>query len=868
MIDQPVRVTGRHALALISSALCAGCVVLLLAGLTRATLVDGGLREIPINLSRAAPLLLRTVGVASLIGVVATTLAFPVAWRLRSMHPAAGALLLTPLLLPNYIIYSAWGILRAPGSALGDMLADSAPGVVQNVVFLQAIGGLSLWAWPISAIIVGAGARSIDTESLEALRLSGARSLRRIPAQIRMLRPSLLLSVIIVALLMLSSAVPLHVAQIETYAIEVWRTLDETGGSPGALVSALPLVVIALLAGWLVGSRLLLAADQPPENRALSETERSAFGAIYAIALWSASVIIPLALFLTSLREPESLLRFWRDTGDALVNSAMTALLVALASAAIAISFSALLSGAGASLTQSVCRITLRLWIVLALVPGVLIGAALQRAALFDGLAWVSATRFGVVISHLIRFGAVAAIAGWWLATIEPRALVDARRVSGGDGLRAWLATSGVVQSGAIGGVFVGCFALSLHEIEAAVTLSPPGADNLSRRVLNQLHYLRMEELNAAGANMLLIGLALGMIALLATSRTWSAVRRMAPPASALALSLVLIGCDAGRSRPGEALRVDAEIGEVGRSPGQFIYPRAIDAHDSWLWIIDKSGRVQRLTEDGEPDLEWILPVTDNGFPVGVTCAGDGLIYIADTHQHRVLALRPPTENGGACELVFQFGGYGDGDGQFYYTTDVAVQMEDGGQSVRRYYVSEYGGNDRISVFDANREFLFAFGSPGSGESAEDIQFRRPQSLEFDDERQELIVTDAVNHRVGRFTPDGALIRWIGKPGASPGAGDGEFNHPYGLELIGDARALVAEFGNNRVQMIDVETGAGLGTYGRAGRGPGELAYPWGVTAMGGVAYVLDSGNNRTLAFRPAPIERGAQQSLTRNDPG
>src|SRR5690242_10273665 len=135
----------------------------------------------------------------------------------------------------------------------------------------------------------------------------------------------------------------------------------------------------------------------------------------------------------------------------------------------------------------------------------------------------------------------------------------------------------------------------------------------------------------------------------------------------------------------------------------------------------------------------------------------DGLLYVADTHYFRVMAYRPPASLDGKPDLVAQWGSYGNEPGQFIYPTDVAFTTAGNG-SVERIYVSEYGGNDRVSVFDKDHKFLFAFGHFGYGDG-EGIEFNRPQSIGMMGDR--LAVTDACNHRVGVFTLDGKLVRWI-----------------------------------------------------------------------------------------------------------
>lgn len=320
---------------------------------------------------------------------------------------------------------------------------------------------------------------------------------------------------------------------------------------------------------------------------------------------------------------------------------------------------------------------------------------------------------------------------------------------------------------------------------------------------------------------------------------------------------------------------VAAEItfGGLGDTPGKFGYPRAIDvsADGRSLWVIDKTARVQRIDpETGRCTAIWRMPDSDLGKPVGFCIAPgrdaagrwcDELLYIADTHYARVMVYKPPgdkergsegrdTRVTGEPELVAKFGEYGQGDGQFIYPTDVAVLLGPEGKSVERIYVGEYGGHDRISVFDGSYRFKFSFGEWGDGRDGAKVQFARPQSLliETIGGKQELIVTDSANHRLGRFTLDGQLIGWIGSPDAA-GDGPGQFRYPFGLATLGDGTVMVSEFGGNRVQRIEVQSGASGGSWGRAGRGEGELAAAWAVAVAGSRTFVVDAGNNRVMGF-------------------
>ncbi|MEM8756688.1 MAG: hypothetical protein AAGF47_02775, partial [Planctomycetota bacterium] len=174
-------------------------------------------------------------------------------------------------------------------------------------------------------------------------------------------------------------------------------------------------------------------------------------------------------------------------------------------------------------------------------------------------------------------------------------------------------------------------------------------------------------------------------------------------------------GCDASTPDQPTAIRIDRVLGEPGRSPGQFIFPRGIDAGAEGLWIVDKTGRVQLIdTEWGEPRQVVQMPAIERGLPTGLTVApapGDPTreaVWIPDTHQQRVYIIDPASPDAPLAE----FGGFGRGPGEFIYLTDVAVLTDNAGR-VERIYVSEYGGNDRVSIFDASFRFLNSFGSFG-----------------------------------------------------------------------------------------------------------------------------------------------------------
>lgn len=308
----------------------------------------------------------------------------------------------------------------------------------------------------------------------------------------------------------------------------------------------------------------------------------------------------------------------------------------------------------------------------------------------------------------------------------------------------------------------------------------------------------------------------------------WCVIRTLRLP---LMLSLLVLarGCGGGgkTSQP----RVIETFGKTGAGPGEFLYPRGIELDgDGSILVVDKTGRIQRLNPNGQCLATIQMPQIQAGKPTGMSLHKDGRLFVADTHYSRVMIFALDGQ------LVGQFGKYGQEGGCFIYPTDVAF-APDG-----RIFVSEYGGNDRISVFTAEGGFLFSFGSPGTGEG----QLSRPEALCVDETRGYLYVADACNHRVGVYDLDGHLLRYVG----SAGRGPGELRYPYGLSLLDDGTIVVCEYGNNRLQLFSPQ-GKSLALYGQAGRQLGQLAYPWAVAVDAHRrAFVVDAGNNRIQVWQ------------------
>ncbi len=293
------------------------------------------------------------------------------------------------------------------------------------------------------------------------------------------------------------------------------------------------------------------------------------------------------------------------------------------------------------------------------------------------------------------------------------------------------------------------------------------------------------------------------------------------------ALPLV-VACDPPPMTPNGVVAI---FGGVGLGPGAFSYPRAITTStDGSVFVVDKSGRVQRFSADGTYQSGWPMPATARGKPVGLTVHPDGRIFVADTHYHRVAIFDS------AGRSLGYFGTEGEDDGEFLLPTDVAI---DAGGFL---YVSEYQGNDRITKWSPDLEFIESLAdTPIAGK-----RLSRPAGIDIDDD-QTLWIADACNHRIVRLSLDGEVLAILGEFGSEPG----QLRYPYDITVAPDDTIMVCEYEGNRLQWFSKD-GKSVRVWGAAGRAPGELFAPWGATyGPDGRVYVVDSLNSRVQIIRP-----------------
>ncbi len=199
--------------------------------------------------------------------------------------------------------------------------------------------------------------------------------------------------------------------------------------------------------------------------------------------------------------------------------------------------------------------------------------------------------------------------------------------------------------------------------------------------------------------------------------------------------------------------------------------------------------------------------------------------------------------------LLETWGGAGTSEGQFDFQRDSGEALGGIGfvpfNADEGFYVAD-SQNARIQQFDAERDFVRAWGSRGTGEG----QFLEPVAVLVNfGEEDAVYVIDAGRDDVQVFTRDGTYLRTIGRHGAE----DGEFDHVGGGTFDQHGYFWIADTGNDRIQEFNTYPpgrGQHKATVGGPSAAEGELDRPQAVGSGADLhVYVADRGNGRVAVF-------------------
>ena len=220
-----------------------------------------------------------------------------------------------------------------------------------------------------------------------------------------------------------------------------------------------------------------------------------------------------------------------------------------------------------------------------------------------------------------------------------------------------------------------------------------------------------------------------------------------------------------------------------------------------------------------------------NGFtqPWDVAAGPDGVLYVLSRGQEGVGGVTAENKRIGKLTIDQEF--IGDFARGMTWPAGIAVD------SSGNVYCSEEFQN-KIFIFNEDGEDTGEWGESGSAEG----QLDGPSGLVIDAD-DNLLVVDARNNRVQKFTADGQHISTIG---------EGVLDSPWGIGLDSDGNIYVADWGNSCARKFSPD-GDLLMTFGGADLdNGGDLNHPASVAVDSeGDVYVSDWGNKRIQIYAP-----------------
>ena len=151
--------------------------------------------------------------------------------------------------------------------------------------------------------------------------------------------------------------------------------------------------------------------------------------------------------------------------------------------------------------------------------------------------------------------------------------------------------------------------------------------------------------------------------------------------------------------------------------------------------------------------------------------------------------------------------------------------------SAGRLYIADTE-NDRVlrlNVRSGITHAIMEIGSPASNSTSTVAVFDSPTGLTIDS-ADNLYIAETGNHRIRMVDLDAGEISIVAGDGSAEFAGDGgqatraKLNKPEGVAIDSDGNIVIADTGNRRIRRVEIETGiistiAGDGSRGYAGDG-------------------------------------------------
>ncbi len=362
--------------------------------------------------SRQLGLLWRSLWLAAVTTGLCLIVSLPGAFvvgRLRrlSHRPLIAALLMAMLLCPPTVYAFGWErILPATFNA-----------------YARCIGVWALWAWPIPAMIIGAGWSRIGVSAYEAALMEASPTAAFFHAVIPVLRRHVALSALILFVLYFNEYGVPHACGLLVYPTELlgWAA-SSTRSIDTVWPSTLSITVTALALAAMFFAWRRCAGDRDVDVTTITPAHTGGGLAAVAIGCFAVSWLLPIGMLVAGLASPGVIIEAFETYATDLIWSLCLAVLAGLAAVGMGLGLAAM---RGAR-TLGLC------WaIAFGALPGALIGEALVAGYNHASLSWVYDNWPIIALCYVSRFGWIGVLTAVLVTETTSPDLIAQARVDG-----------------------------------------------------------------------------------------------------------------------------------------------------------------------------------------------------------------------------------------------------------------------------------------------------------------------------------------------------------------------------------------------------------------------------------------------------
>lgn len=378
--------------------------------------------------------------------------------------------------------------------------------------YVRCLGVWALWAWPISAALLGTGWARMGKQAYEAALLEVSPATAFVRVVVPCLRRYGALSAILLFLLFFGDYGVPHACGLLVYATELLVWASSSRHVMDTLWPAL--LPLAVTAGTLAMALPVWQAEDPAGADLAAAAEGvgpSPVAIILMLATLAASWLVPMAALVAKLDSPAVVTEALHVYGGELAWSLSTSVVAGLV---------AVVMGFGVALSGARWRTLALIWSVLLFaLPGALVGEALIAAYNHAAAGWLFDHWPIVVLGHVSRFGWIGLAAATILTSRTASALVDQAQTDGAGRASLWrhvfLPLGWPTMLACIGAVTV----LALAEVPTTTLTRVPTFAPIAHVIIEKFH--RFED-----GMLISLSLCLVAAALPAALPLWAAAKR------------------------------------------------------------------------------------------------------------------------------------------------------------------------------------------------------------------------------------------------------------------------------------------------------------------------------------------------------